>query len=141
LYVYDGSTLLTGTSQPLATLDVREETDANVGVCATFLPDLDGDGKAEYSGCAGPAHKSAAFLGFGFAGDTPPLFSFFSPNPPLWKFQPHRGQMIAPDVNVFGQAVAAGHFSSTSTSATAVEVLVLSHTVPVNEQEVLERVR
>ncbi|MBS2021288.1 MAG: VCBS repeat-containing protein [Deltaproteobacteria bacterium] len=140
VYVYDGSTLLSGTSQPVAILNPEPEN-GDVGLCATMLPDLDGDGKAEYTGCAASSRKVAAYIGYGFAGSTPPPFAFFGGNPPNWAFGPTRGQKVTGGGVTFAQMVGAGHFKSSSTSTSALQLVVVSHDAPVSGQEQLVLIR
>ena len=122
--VYDGDALLTAGALPVApaTVSPNGESGGDVGRCAVLLPDLDGDGKAEVTGCADLGAKSAAYIGFGFSGAAPPWNSAFYPT---WTFLPTRGQKItAPAAaNVWGQAVGAGHVRS----ASSLDLVVLSH--------------
>jgi hypothetical protein len=126
--VYDGDSLLTVGAIPLpaATLSPTGagETGGGVGSCAVLLPDLDGDGKAEYAGCsndAGAQQTSPVYFAFGFSGSAPPWStSYFPP----WTFLPSRGQKIGGPTTsaVWGQAVGAGHLSSATR-----DLVVLSH--------------
>jgi hypothetical protein len=118
LYVYDGSTLLGSNPQPAATLDVSGETGATIGQCATFLPDLDGDGKADVAGCIDasfPLYSTHYFFPDG------PDLPYLAANPPGWGFTPRRGQRLD-GANGFGVLVGAGHISSNA--ATELVVLV-----------------
>ena len=122
--VYDGDALLTAGALPVtaATVSPNGESGGDAGRCAVLLPDLDGDGKAEVTGCADLGAKSAAYVGFGFSGAAPPWTTAFYPT---WTFLPARGQKItAPAAaNVWGQAVGAGHVRS----ASSLDLVVLSH--------------
>ena len=74
-----------------------------------------------------------------FAGTTPSLYSFFAPNPPGWNFRTERGQKVSPLGGAFGQGVGVGHVRSTDTSL--LDLVVLSHTVPIGAKESLTLVR
>ncbi len=118
--VYDGARLLSGDGPvPGATLDPNGETNGDVGQCAVLLPDIDGDGKAEFSGCSPAASNSAAYLGFGFTGATQPWTSAAVPG----VFQPGRGQRVGGNAAVFAQGVGAGRV----TSAVMYDLVVLAH--------------
>ena len=105
-----------------AILDPNGETNGDVGRCVVLLPDLDGDGKAEFAGCADTGNAKAAYFGFGFATDTPPWTAqYFAP----WFFLPARGQKVlsSPSGGVWGQAVNAGHVAD----KVRYDLVILSH--------------
>jgi FG-GAP-like repeat len=122
--VYDGDALLTAGAVAVAsaTLDPSVDTNGDVGRCAVLLPDLDGDGKAEYSGCADTSKAGAAYFAFGFSGAAEPwTLPFF----PAWSFAPARAQKLfsSPSGAVWGQAVAAGHVADKARN----DLVILSH--------------
>lgn len=118
--IYDGHHLLSGTGLiQTATLSPNGDANGDAGRCAMLLPDLDGDGKADYAGCSDTGSTSAVYLGFGFTGAAPPWSTSAVSGIP----QPGRSQRISSGGAVFGQAVAAGHV----TSETALDLVVLSH--------------
>lgn len=131
-YLYEATSLAADGAAPVITLDPRGEgAGGDAGAGAAFLPDLDGDGKAEFTGWANVGKLSPAYVAFGWPGapvPAPPLFSFFNPNPPFWSFFPSRGQRVAQASGAFGQAVLAGHFSSADPAR--LELVVLSHMLP-----------
>ncbi len=118
--VYDGHQLLSGAGPiQAATLNPNGDANGDAGRCAALLPDLDGDGKADYAGCSATGSASAVYLGFGFTGASPPWSTIAVSG----VAQPGRSQRIGSGGAVFGQAVAAGHV----TSKTALDLVVLSH--------------
>ena len=117
VFLYDGSTLLGASPQPVSTLDVNGDSIpfADVSYCAQLLPDLTGDGLAEVSGCANPGQAPEVYFAFGGSG---PGFSFIDPAAP----GSHRRQRIAGAGTSFGQKIGAGHVSSKS----GIDLVVLS---------------
>ena len=116
VFLYDSTTLNAGTPQPVQHLDTNLDSSGDVGFCAVLLPDLNGDGIAEFTGCANVARAPRAYFAFGGTG---PKLSFFGPQG--WLFTPQRGQRIS-GTGAFGQKVGAGHLSS----QTAIDLVVLS---------------
>ena len=109
VFLFDGSTLLTGSPQPVNTLDVTGDSiaNANVDYCAQLLPDLTGDGLAEVSGCANISQAAEIYFAFGGSG---PGLSFIDPASP----GSHRRQRIAGSGAAFGQKIGAGRLTSKS---------------------------
>lgn len=116
VFLYDSTTLNAGAPQPVQHLDTNLDSSGDVGFCAVLLPDLNGDGIAEFTGCANVARAPRAYFAFGGTG---PKLSFFGPQG--WLFTPQRGQRIS-GTGAFGQKVGAGHLSS----QTAIDLVVLS---------------
>jgi len=128
VFLYDATTLLSAAPQPVQRLDTNAETKGDVGFCALLLPDLNGDGIAEFSGCANVAKAPDVYFAFGGTG---PAYSYFAPagwlftvNAPTANSQ--RGQRVSgaqgPINGAFGQKVGAGHLSS----KTAIDLVVVS---------------
>ena len=120
VFLYDSTTLLTAGAQPATTLDVTTDNvaSAEVAFCAQLLPDLNGDGIGELSGCANIGSAPQAYFAFGGSG---PALSYF---PTPFAFLPQRGQRIAGKKTAFGQKIGAGHV----TSKTGLDLVVLSET-------------
>jgi hypothetical protein len=128
VFLYDGTTLLSTSPQPVQTLAVTSDiSTADVGYCAQLLPDLNGDGIGELSGCANPGQAPDAYFAFGGNG---PALSFF---PGVFNFTPQRGQRIKGIGTAFGQKIAAGHVSS----KTGLDLVVLSETTTTAQLELL----
>ena len=116
VFLYDSTTLIAGAPQPALFLDTNQDNNGDVGYCAELLPDLDGDGIAEFTGCANLTLAPNVYLGFGGSGPSPTFFAHTS-----WNFTPHRAQRIS-GAAAFGRKVSAGHVSSLS----AIDLVVLS---------------
>ena len=150
VYVYDGASLLgpSVTVEPTSpTLLLNSTTEqapgtpnpSQEGAGASFLPDLDGDGKAEMAGAIDPSGREPLDIWFGQTGDAAlPALPFIAncpqgginSTPTVFCFQPQRGQHIVPapvfTQTPFGQRVGSGHV----TALTGRDVVVLSQ--PVN---------
>jgi hypothetical protein len=146
IYAYDGAALLGPSvsaepSSPTLLLNPTTELApgaTNVsyeGAGASFLPDLDGDGKAEMAGAIEPSGHEPLDIWFGQPGDAPlPALPFINTctnsSATVFCFQPPRGQHIVPapvfTMVPFGQRVGSGHV----TALTGRDVVVLSQ--PIN---------
>ena len=131
IYVYDGATLLSG-SAPIAGAALTVAGTQQMSRCAVVLPDLDGDGHNEFTGCNDTGLGAGVVLDFGFLGTAAPWTSPTSPvlsptwSVPAWaSVSPARSQVVLPNsgATAYGQSVGAGHV----TSKVGYDLVVLSH--------------